>query len=51
MLVDQIKKETVLKESIRMLKSERSNIERHKLIRGGIKLVIDEINERINNNL
>ena len=41
-----------LTESIRMIKSQRINIERDKLIKNGIKMGIDEIlkqNERIKN--
>ena len=43
-----------LKESFRMMKSQRSNVEKNKLIEGGKRMSIDEIikqNERINNNL
>ena len=43
-----------LKESIRMMKSQRSDIERNKLIEDGKRIDIDEIvrqNEIINNNL
>ena len=43
-----------LKESFRMMKSQRSNVEKNKLIEGGKRMGIDEIikqNERINNNL
>ena len=43
-----------LKESIRMMKDQRGKIERHKLIKDGMKMGIHEIikqNERITNNL
>ena len=43
-----------LKESIRMMKSQRTNIEKNKLIEGGNRTGIDEIilkNEKINCNL
>ena len=43
-----------LKESFRMMKSQRSNVEKNKLIEGDKRMGIDEIikqNERINNNL
>ena len=43
-----------LKENIRMMKSQRSNIEKNKLIKDDKKVDIDEMirqNERINNNL
>ena len=54
-----MKKETYtynhkLKENIRMMKSQRSDIERNKMIEGGKRINIDKIirkNERINNNL
>ena len=54
-----MKKETYtynhkLKENIRMMKSQRSDIERNKMIEGGKIINIDKIirqNERINNNL
>ena len=42
-----------LKESIRIMKSQRSNIERNKLIENGKRMGIDKIirqTERINNN-
>ena len=42
------------KGSSRMIKSQRSNIDRDKLIKDGIRMEIDEIikqNKRINNNL
>ena len=43
-----------LKESFRMMKSQRSNVEKNKLIESDKRMGIDEIikqNERINNNL
>ena len=43
-----------LKENIRMMKSQRSNIEKNKLIKDDKRVDIDEMirqNERINNNL
>ena len=43
-----------IKKSIRMIKSQRSDIKRNKLIDDGKRIIIDEIsrqNERINNNL
>ena len=43
-----------VKESIRMMKSQRSDIERNKLIKHGNIIGIDEIikqNEKINNNV
>ena len=54
-----MKKETYtynhkLKENIRMMKSQRSDIERNKMIEGGKIINIGKIirqNERINNNL
>ena len=43
-----------IKKSIRMIKSQRNDIKRNKLIDDGKRIIIDEIsrqNERINNNL